>query len=131
MIQAKAKPSAKKIPRAGSNKIPRTENASAGSAHIRGDHSRPAGVLRLRGDHSSQHREGQEEPSQEMSQCGSTGREYDGDIRVRAGQVPILRTNIRTDAHRTATPSPGAQARLSSFIEEAHTERQARKAAKA
>ena len=131
MIQAKAKPSAKKIPRAGSNKIPRTENASAGSAHIRGDHSRPAGVLRLRGDHSSQHREGQEEPSQEMSQCGSTGRAAEGDIRVRTGEVPITRHNVRTDAHRAATPSPGAQARLSSFIEEAHTERQARKAAKA
>ena len=87
MIQAKAKPSAKKIPRTGSNKIPRTEKASAGSAQNRGDHSRPAGVRRVE---ASQHREGQEEPSQEMSQCGSTGREYDGDIRVRTGDVPVL-----------------------------------------
>jgi len=128
MIKVAAKPSAKKIPRTGSNKIPRTEKASAGSAQNRGDHSRPAGVRRVE---ASQHREGQEEPSQEMSQCGSTGREYDGDIRVRTGEVPITRHDVRTDGHRAATPSPGAQARFSSFIEEAHTERQARKAAKA
>ena len=115
MIQAKAKPSAKKIPRTGSNKIPRTEKASAGSAQNRGDHSRPAGV---RGVEASQHREGQEEPSQQS--------EYDGsDIRVVAGQVPNRRTMANTIPTRISTPSPGAQERM----REAHTQRIARRQA--
>ena len=127
MIQAAPKPSAKKIPRTASkgsqaqvrytsakNKMPESQ-ASTGSAQNRGDHSRPAGV---RGVEASQHREGQEEPSQQS--------EYDGsDIRVVAGQVPNRRTNANTLPTRISTPSPGAQERM----REAHTQRIARRQA--
>ena len=137
MIQAAPKPSAKKIPRTASkgsqaqvrytsakNKMPESQ-ASTGSAQNRGDHSRPVGV---RGVEASEHREGQEEPSQERSHFGSTGlhREYDGsDIRVVAGQVPNRRTIANTIPTRISTPSPGAQERM----REAHTQRIARRQA--